>query len=95
MVLGTIHNDNQTQENAVQSNPEVVFLQERAEKERAHYHELKQRYDNPESKVFKNDWFMKNHLNPAWAASTKAHEEFCRKKRGTHRHIKCSTRYLA
>lgn len=80
MVSGTIHNDNQIQADAVQSNPELIFLQEKADKERERYHELKQRYDNPESKVFHNEWFSKTHLNPAWEASAKAHEDFIAKK---------------
>jgi hypothetical protein len=80
MVSGTIHNENHTHASVVENNPELVFLQEKANKERVGYHELKQRYDNPESKVFKNDWFLKNHLNPAWEASAKAHEELVAKK---------------
>ncbi len=80
MISGTIHNESQIQASAVQANPELTFLGEKADKERTRYHELKQRYDDPESKVFKNEWFLKNHLNPAWDVSTKAHEEFVAKK---------------
>lgn len=80
VISGTIHNESQIQASAVQANPELTFLEEKADKERARYHELKQRYDDPESKVFKNEWFLKNHLNPTWDASTKAHEEYVAKK---------------
>ncbi len=80
MISGTIHNESQMQAGVVQNSPELVFLQEKADKEGARYQELKQRYDNPESKVFKNEWFSKNHIDPAWAASSKAHEEFMAKK---------------
>lgn len=80
MISGTINHEKQTHANLVQSSPEMVFLQEQAERERAQYHELKQRYDNPESKVYKNEWFLKNHLNPSWDASSKAHEVLVAKK---------------
>ena len=80
MISGTLHNESQIQAGVVQNSPELVFLQEKADKEGARYQELKQRYDNPESKVFKNEWFSKNHIDPAWAASSKAHEDFMAKK---------------
>lgn len=80
MVSGTINNELQIQTQALQTNPDLVFLKERAAKSLAHYHELKQRYDNPESKVFKNDWFLKNHVNPAWQESTIAHKELMAKE---------------
>lgn len=80
MVSGTINDEGHTQTSEVQNNPELVFLAEKASKERDRYHELKQRYDNPESKVFKNEWFLKNHLNPAWDVSLRAHEELLAKK---------------
>lgn len=80
MVFGTIHDDKQTAVVAVQSNPELIFLQEKADKERSRYHDLKNRYDDPESKVFHNEWFLKNHINPSWEASTKAHEQYAAKK---------------
>jgi len=80
MVSGTINDENHTQAKGIQNDEELVFLAEKAGKERDRYHELKERYDNPESKVFKNDWFLKNHLNPAWDASLKAHEQLVAKK---------------
>jgi len=80
MISGTIHNDNQISAIQIQSTPEVIFLMEKADKERTRYHDLKQRYDNPGSKVFKNDWFLKTHINPAWEANLKAHEELVEKK---------------
>ena len=80
MISGTIRDDKQTQAAAVQKDPQLIFLQEKADKERARYHELKQRYDNPESKVFKNDWFLKTNLNPAWEASARAQQELVVKK---------------
>lgn len=80
MISGTIHNDAHAQSIAIQNDPEFVLLQEKADKERTHYHELKQRYDNPESKVFHNEWFSKNHLNPAWEISAKVQQELVAKK---------------
>lgn len=80
MVSGTINNELQIQTQALQTNPDLVFLKERAARSLAHYHELKQRYDNPESKVFKNDWFLKTHLNPAWQESTIDHKELMTKE---------------
>jgi hypothetical protein len=80
MVSGTFNDDKQIAAIAVQNDLELIFLQEKADKERTKYHELKQRYDDPESKVFKNDWFSKIHLTPAWEASVQAHEEFAVKR---------------
>jgi hypothetical protein len=80
IISGTIHDDNQTHAAAVQNDPQLIFLQEKADKERSRYHELKQRYDNPESKVFKNDWFLKTNLNPAWEVSAQAQQELVIKK---------------
>lgn len=80
MVSGTIHDDKQIAAASVHDDRELIFLQEKADKERSRYHELRERYNNPESKVFKNDWFSKNHVNPAWDLSVKANEEFVTKK---------------
>lgn len=80
IVSGTMHDDKQEHLGTVESNPELLLLQEQVNKERAYYQDLKQRYDNPESKVFKNDWFMKNHVNPAWDASVKAHAQLAAMK---------------
>lgn len=80
MVSGTMHDDQQSQINLVQQSPELIFLQDKADKERSIYQELKTRYEDPESKVFHNEWFAKNHLNPAWDVSTAAHEELISKK---------------
>lgn len=57
-----------------------MFLEEQAAKEHNRYLELKQRYDSPESKVFNNEWFLKNHVNPAWSVNAKAHEALIAKK---------------
>ena len=73
MISGTINDERQIKTSVVQSNAELVFLKEQANKEHERYQELKQRYDNPEAKVYKNDWFLKNHLDPAWQANEKAH----------------------
>lgn len=80
MVSGTIHDDNQAHAHAAQTNPEIIFLQEKVDKERMHYLALKQRYDNPESKVHKNEWFLKNQLNPAWESNTAANRELVAKR---------------
>lgn len=80
MISGTIADDKQIHVAAVNDDAELIFLQERMEKEKAHYQELKSRYENPESKVFKNDWFVKTYLNPAWDASTTAFEAYSAKK---------------
>jgi hypothetical protein len=80
MVSGTVKDEQETQFHQANSDVELGFLAEKANKERARYHELKQRYDEPESKVYKNEWFLKHHLNPAWDANSKAHEEFTVKK---------------
>jgi hypothetical protein len=80
MVSGTFNDDKQIAATAVQNDPELIFLQEKADKERTRYQELKQRYDDPESKVFKNDWFSKTHLTPAWEANTQAHAELIAKR---------------
>jgi hypothetical protein len=80
MVSGTFHDDKQISAAAVRDDPEFIFLQETAEKEQTKYQELKQRHDNPESKVFKNEWFSKNHLMPAWQAYSKAQEELIAKR---------------
>lgn len=72
MISGTINDEQHIKTSALQGNAELMFLSEQANKEHEHYQELKQRYDNPESKVYRNDWFLKNHLNPAWQANEKA-----------------------
>lgn len=72
MISGTINDERQIKTSVIASNAELMFLSEQAAKEHEHYQELKQRYDNPESKVYKNDWFFKNHVNPAWQANEKA-----------------------
>lgn len=53
MVSGTNNDDNQTHTNTMQHDPELIFLQEKVDKEHSRYLELKQRYDNPESKVLR------------------------------------------
>ena len=73
MISGTINDERQIKTSVIASNAELILLGEQANKEQEHYQELKQRYDNPESKVYKNDWFFKNHVNPAWQANEKAH----------------------
>lgn len=73
MISGTINDERQIKTSVVRSDPELVFLNERAAKAQERYQELKQRYDDPQSKVYKNDWFLKNHLNPAWQANERAH----------------------
>lgn len=73
MISGTVNDESRIEATALQNNAEIVFLKEQATKERDRYQELKQRFDNPESKVYKNDWFLKNHLNPAWQANENAH----------------------
>lgn len=80
MISGTIHNEKQTLLQSVQNTPELSFLSENASKEHDRYLELKKRYDDPESKVFKNEWFLKNHLDPAWNESLMAHNEYMAKK---------------
>lgn len=80
MVSGTIENEHQIQIQTIQINPDLVFLKEKAARSLEHYHELKRRYDNPESKVFKNDWFLKTQLNPAWQESLADHNELTTKK---------------
>lgn len=80
MVSGTITDDKQIHADAVQNDPELRFLKEKIEKEKAHYRELQLRYENPESKVFQNEWFLKTFLNPAREAHAKAHEEYSAKK---------------
>jgi hypothetical protein len=75
MISGTVANEHQIQIQSIQISPELVFLKEKAAKSLDHYHDLKQRFDNPESKVFKNDWFFKTHLNPAWQESLADHKE--------------------
>lgn len=80
MISGTIEDEHQIQIQTIQTNPDLVFLKEKAAKSLAYYHEQKQRYDNPESKVFKNDWFLKTQLNPAWQESAAAHKELMAKE---------------
>lgn len=80
MISGTVENEHQIQIQTIQTNTDLVFLKEKAAKSLAHYHELKERYDNPETKVFKNDWFVKTHLNPAWQESLADHKELVAKE---------------
>lgn len=80
MISGTITDEGQIQTQMVQMNPDLVFLKEKASKSLGQYHELKARYDDPESKVFKNEWFQKNHLNPAWQESKADHAELMSKE---------------
>lgn len=80
MISGTITDEHQIQIQSVQTNPDLEILKEKASKSLVHYHELKARYDNPESKVFKNDWFLKTHLNPAWQESLADHDELMAKE---------------
>lgn len=80
MISGTIHNEKKVLLSAVQNSPELSFLSEKASKEHERYLELKKRYNDPESKVFKNEWFLKNHVDSAWKESLSAHNEFVNKK---------------
>lgn len=80
IVSGTIHDDKQTAMAAVETDRELVFLQQKADKEHEKYAELKQRYEDPESKVYKNEWFSKTHLNPAWDATSRANQELILKR---------------
>jgi hypothetical protein len=80
MISGTVQNDSQIQIQNIQTNPDLIFLKEKAAKSLAYYHELKDRYDNPTSKVYKNDWFLKTHLNPAWQESVADHKEYIAKE---------------
>ncbi len=80
MISGTIHDEKQIVLSSVQNSPELSFLSENASKEHERYLELKKRYDDPESRVFKNEWFLKHHVDPAWKGSLSAHHEFVNKK---------------
>lgn len=71
MISGTINDERQIKTSVVKNNAELMFLSEQANKEHERYQELKQRYDDPESKVYKNGWFLKSHLNPAWQTTMK------------------------
>ena len=62
MISGTINDERQIKTSLIQGNVELMFPTAQAAKELERYEKLKQRYDNPESKVYKNDWFLKNHL---------------------------------
>ncbi len=80
MISGTMENEHHIQIQSIKIDPDLVFLKEKSTKSLEHYHELKQRYDSPESKVFKNEWFLKNHLNPAWQESLADHGELASKE---------------
>lgn len=80
MISGTVHQEKEVLVNAVEANPELIFLNEKAIKEKDRYEEIKQRYDNPDSKVFKSEWFLKKHVNPAWEKNVEAQAELLTKK---------------
>ena len=80
MISGTITDENQMKIQIIQTNPDLDILKEKASRSVGHYKELKARYENPESKVFKNEWFLKTHLNPAWEESLADNNELLAKK---------------
>lgn len=80
MISGTITDERQIQIQTVQMNPDLDILKEKASRSLGHYQELKARYENPESKVFRNEWYLKTHLNPAWKESLADNNELLAKK---------------
>lgn len=90
MISGTLNNEKIIQTEKTDASPELIFLKEQASRENAKYLQLKQRYDNPDSKVFKNEWFLKKYLEPAWVTNAKAHQDLIAKKEALKENTKAS-----
>ena len=63
---GTFKDESVEKQKILVSQPELVWLQEQTAKAKASYDEVKKRYDEPTSKVFKNGWYKKNFVEPVW-----------------------------
>lgn len=66
VVSGTLSDEKQSQEQRISEDPSFVFLKEQSEKQYTDYLLAKNRYNDPNSKVYKNEWFKKKYLDPAW-----------------------------
>jgi len=73
MVTGTLNDETVV---AIEGDPELQFLKEKAERTRGEYLGVKARYEDPESRVYRNGWYKKKFLTPAWERNEAAQREF-------------------
>jgi len=80
MASGTVQDERAIASSSIAKDPELVFLEEKAEKTREAYTQLKGRFEDPSSSVYKNGWFKTKHLDPAWQQNELAQKEFLGKR---------------
>lgn len=80
IISGTVQTETYVGLQEIQNDPEIIILKAKAEKALAEYDELKQRQDDPKSKVVQSKWFLQKHVDKAWLASIATHKEFADKK---------------
>ncbi|MBI2601762.1 MAG: hypothetical protein HYW48_01795 [Deltaproteobacteria bacterium] len=78
VAFGTWKNEVVIVRNEVEADATVQWLQERVSKARGDYEEERARFENPESKVFKNGWFKSKIVNPTWQRYQEAQEKLAR-----------------
>ncbi|MBI2603186.1 MAG: hypothetical protein HYW48_09025 [Deltaproteobacteria bacterium] len=80
VISGTFEDELASRYEAASTNVEMIFLQDKADRTRASYLNAKSRYEDPASRVYKNEWYKKKHLNPAWADNEDANKDLMDKK---------------
>ncbi|MBI2601876.1 MAG: hypothetical protein HYW48_02370 [Deltaproteobacteria bacterium] len=78
VAFGTWKNEVVIARNEVEADATVLWLQEKVSKARGDYEEERARFENPESKVFKNGWFKSKIVNPTWQGYQEAQEKLAR-----------------
>ena len=81
MTSGTFQDEAVTQALRLDSAPELVFLREKAEKARSTYLTLKSRYEDTSGDMYRNSWFKKTYLDPAWQENESKTQQFLDEKK--------------
>ena len=68
IVKGTFKNDSAIAHEIVSTNKSVQWVEEKASHAKEIYTQAKEKYEDPNSKLFQNLWFKKKFLDPAWDA---------------------------
>lgn len=75
VVQGTSTHEVMLSQEKIKNNGNLIWLKEDADQKKESYEILKVKYDDPNSKVYKNDWYKKKFIEPAWKSYSQAEEK--------------------
>jgi hypothetical protein len=80
VVSGTVKSEENILFEGVDKTPEIAWLKEKATQANQNYDVVKTNFENPNSKVFHNQWYKTKFLTPAWAEFQIAQETFLKER---------------